>query len=307
MVGNTDDFSGQDDGMTQAPKRRLGRGLAALIGEDTSEEAVIEEVRSLRHVPVELLHANPNNPRKHFKDEDLDELARSIREKGILQPLVVRERADGQYEIVVGERRWRASQRAGVHEVPVLIRSLSEGEALEIALIENIQRADLNALEEARGFSQLMSEFSYTQQQLADSVGKSRSHIANTLRLLNLPEAVRKHIEDGQLTAGHARALVATDAPEALAEQIIRLGLSVREAEGLSRGAAPQSRKTAKPKDADTVALERQLSEALGLRVDIASKARSGGTVTVHYATLEQLDDVCHRLATRRPIDPYTD
>jgi ParB family transcriptional regulator, chromosome partitioning protein len=301
MVGNTDDYSGNYDGMTQAPKRRLGRGLAALIGEDISEEAVIEDIRTLRHVPVELLRANPNNPRKHFKDEDLDELARSIREKGILQPLVVRERADGQYEIVVGERRWRAAQRAGVHEVPVVIQNLSDGEALEIALIENIQRADLNPLEEARGFSQLMNEFSYTQQQLADSVGKSRSHIANTLRLLTLPESVRRHLEEGELTAGHARALVSTESPEALAEQIIRLGLSVREAEDLSRGAAPQNRKRARPpKDADTMALERQLSEALGLKVEVATKARKGGTVTVHYATLEQLDDICHRLAMRR-------
>ena len=301
MVGNTDDYSGNYDGMTQAPKRRLGRGLAALIGEDISEEAVIEDIRTLRHVPVELLRANPNNPRKHFKDEDLDELARSIREKGILQPLVARERTDGQYEIVIGERRWRAAQRAGVHEVPVVIQNLSDGEALEIALIENIQRADLNPLEEARGFSQLMSEFSYTQQQLADSVGKSRSHIANTLRLLTLPESVRRHLEEGELTAGHARALVSTESPEALAEQIIRLGLSVREAEDLSRGAAPQNRKRARPaKDADTMALERQLSEALGLKVEVATKARKGGTVTVHYATLEQLDDICHRLAMRR-------
>ena len=301
MVGNTDDYSGNYDGMTQAPKRRLGRGLAALIGEDISEEAVIEDIRTLRHVPVELLRANPNNPRKHFKDEDLDELARSIREKGILQPLVAREKADGQYEIVVGERRWRAAQRAGVHEVPVVIQNLSDGEALEIALIENIQRADLNPLEEARGFSQLMSEFSYTQQQLADSVGKSRSHIANTLRLLTLPESEKRHLEEGKLTAGHARALVSTESPEALAEQIIRLGLSVREAEDLSRGAAPPNRRRERPpKDADTMALERQLSETLGLKVEVATKARKGGTVTVHYSTLEQLDDVCHRLATVR-------
>jgi ParB family chromosome partitioning protein len=301
MAGSTDPLEGDRDGMTQAPKRRLGRGLAALIGDDTSEEAVVADARNLRHIPIELLHANPNNPRKHFKDEDLEELARSIGEKGVLQPLLARERADGQYEIVAGERRWRAAQRAGVHDVPVLIRALSDGEALEIALIENIQRADLNPLEEARGFSQLMNEFSYTQQQLAESIGKSRSHIANTLRLLNLPDSVKKHIEEGQLTAGHARALVATDTPEALADQIIKLGLTVRQAEELSRGAQPEGRRPAKaPKDADTAALERQLSEALGLKVDIASKGRAGGSLTVHYKTLEQLEDVCDRLVKRQ-------
>jgi len=286
--------------MTQIPKRRLGRGLAALIGDDASEGAVVEDVRNLRHVPIELLHANPNNPRKHFAEEDLEELARSIREKGVLQPLLARERGDGQYEIVAGERRWRAAQRAGIHDVPVLIRPLSDGEALEIALIENIQRADLNALEEARGYTQLMEEFSYTQQQLAQSVGKSRSHIANTLRLLTLPEAVKKYIEEGALTAGHARTLVATGDAAALADHIVKLGLSVRQAEELSRGHAPSERKYAKAqKDADTVALERQLTEALGLKVEIAGKG-PGGSLTVHYKTLEQLDEVCHRLAARK-------
>jgi ParB family chromosome partitioning protein len=286
--------------MTQPQKRRLGRGLAALIGDDTTEEAVVQDVRSLRHVPIEFLHPNPNNPRKHFADGDLEDLTKSIREKGLLQPLVVRQRGSGEYEIVAGERRWRAAQHAGVHEVPVLIRDLSDGEALEIALIENIQRADLNALEEARAYQQLMDQFDYTQQQLADSVGKSRSHIANTIRLLSLPESVRRHIENGALTAGHARALVATDSPQALAEKIIQLGMTVREAEGLSRsqaeakGRAPAVRAQ---KDADTLALERQLGEALGLKVEIANKGRGGGgALTVRYMTLEQLDDVCNRL-----------
>jgi ParB family chromosome partitioning protein len=284
---------------TQPQKRRLGRGLAALIGDDTTEEAVVQDVRSLRHVPIEFLHANPNNPRKHFADSDLEDLTKSIRDKGLLQPLVVRQQGNGEYEIVAGERRWRAAQRAGIHEVPVLIRELSDGEALEIALIENIQRADLNALEEARAYQQLMDQFNYTQQQLADSVGKSRSHIANTIRLLTLPESVRRHIEDGALTAGHARALVATDAPHELAEKIIQLGMTVREAEGLSRSAAeakgrPPAVKA--QKDADTLALERQLSEVLGLKVEIANKGRHGGTLTVRYTTLEQLDDVCNRL-----------
>ena len=284
--------------MTQPQKRRLGRGLAALIGDDTTEEAVVQDARSLRHVPIEFLHANPNNPRKHFADSDLEDLTRSIRDKGLLQPLVVRHRGS-EFEIVAGERRWRAAQRAGIHEVPVLIRDLTDGEALEIALIENIQRADLNALEEARAYQQLMDQFDYTQQQLADSVGKSRSHIANTIRLLSLPESVRRHIEDGALTAGHARALVATDSPQLLAEKIIQLGMTVREAEGLSRSEAeakgrPPAAKA--PKDADTIALERQLSEALGLKVEIANKGRAGGSLTVRYKTLEQLDDVCNRL-----------
>jgi ParB family chromosome partitioning protein len=283
----------------QPQKRRLGRGLAALIGDDTTEEAVVEDLRTLRHVPIEFLHANPNNPRKHFADSDLEDLTRSIRDKGLLQPLVVRQRGNGEFEIVAGERRWRAAQRAGVHEVPVLIRDLSDGEALEIALIENIQRADLNALEEARAYQQLMDQFSYTQQQLADSVGKSRSHIANTIRLLSLPESVRRHIEDGALTAGHARALVATESPQALAEKIIQLGMTVREAEGLSRSAAEAKGRPAfvkAPKDTDTLALERQLSEVLGLKVEIANKGRAGGALTVRYKTLEQLDDICNRL-----------
>lgn len=287
--------------MMQAQKKRLGRGLAALIGDDTSEEAVVQDIRSLRHMPIELVHASPNNPRKHFADADLDDLANSIREKGLLQPIVVRPRADGEYEIVAGERRWRASQRAGIHEVPVLIRELNDGEALEIALIENIQRSDLNPLEEARAYGLLLEQFSYTQQQLADSVGKSRSHIANTLRLLTLPDAVRSLIENGKLTAGHARTLVAADSPADLADQIIKLGLSVREAESLVRDANPSSRpRRAKPeKDADTKALELAVTQTLGLKV-VVDHGTSGGTVTISYKTLEQLEEICRKLQASR-------
>ena len=287
--------------MMQAQKKRLGRGLAALIGDDTSEEAVVQDIRSLRHMPIELIHASPNNPRKHFADADLDDLANSIREKGLLQPIVVRPRADGEYEIVAGERRWRASQRAGIHEVPVLIRELNDGEALEIALIENIQRSDLNPLEEARAYGLLLEQFRYTQQQLADSVGKSRSHIANTLRLLTLPDTVRSLIEDGKLTAGHARTLVAADSPAELADQIIKLGLSVREAESLVRDASPSSRpRKARPeKDADTKALELTVTQALGLKVAVDHKT-SGGTVTISYKTLEQLEEICRKLQASR-------
>jgi ParB family chromosome partitioning protein len=283
-----------------AQKKRLGRGLAALIGDDTSEEAVIQDLRSLRHIPIELLRASPRNPRRHFAESDLEDLARSIKEKGLLQPLVVRPRGEGEYEIVAGERRWRAAQRAGIHELPVVIRELTDGEALEIALIENIQRSDLNPLEEARAYNILLEQYSYTQQQLADSVGKSRSHIANTLRLLNLPESVRLQIESGQLTAGHARALVATDSPKELAEQIIRLGMSVREAESLTRQSSSHSkpRQPRPEKDADTRALERSLAEALGLQVEITHRGPKGGKIIINYKTLEQLDDLCTRLGS---------
>jgi ParB family chromosome partitioning protein len=283
--------------MASTPKKRLGRGLAALIGEDSSEEALVQDVRSLRHMPIEHLKPSPNNPRKHFAEADLEDLSKSIREKGLLQPIVVRPLASGEYEIVAGERRWRAAQRAGVHDVPVLIRELSDGEALEIALIENIQRSDLNPLEEARAYGLLLEQFTYTQQQLADSVGKSRSHIANTLRLLNLPEAVRAQIEDGLLTAGHARALVATKSPAELANQIIKLGLSVRDAENLARGASTHKQPKAKPeKDADTRALEKLVSDAMGLKVEITHKGDGSGAMLITYRTLDQLEDICRRL-----------
>ena len=287
--------------MMQAQKRRLGRGLAALIGDDVVEAASPEESRGLRHLPIELLHSNPNNPRKQFGEEELEDLSKSIREKGLLQPIVVRQRSDGEYEIVAGERRWRASQRAGLHELPVLIRELSDGETLEIALIENIQRSDLNPLEEARAYGQLLEQFTYTQQQLADSVGKSRSHIANTLRLLTLPDSVRAYIEEGKLTAGHARTLVATDSPADLANKIISLGLSVREAETLTRSSSTTStRKSKVDKNADTRALEKQISDTIGLRVEIKAQGREGGTLLIKYKTLDQLDGVTHRLMTKK-------
>jgi ParB family transcriptional regulator, chromosome partitioning protein len=283
--------------MMQVPKKRLGRGLAALIGDDTSEEAVVQDARTLRHMPIELLRASPNNPRKHFADADLDDLAKSIQDKGLLQPIVVRPLANGEYEIVAGERRWRAAQRAGIHDVPVLIRELSDGEALEIALIENIQRSDLNPLEEARAYSLLLEQFNYTQQQLAESIGKSRSHIANTLRLLNLPQSVRQQIEQGSLTAGHARALVATDSAPELAEQIIKLGLSVREAENLARESIPGRKpKLITEKDADTKALEKSVSQAIGLKTEINHKGDAGGSIVISYKTLDQLEEICRKL-----------
>ena len=283
--------------MTQVQKRRLGRGLAALIGDDTNEEAVVQDIRSLRHVPIELLQANPHNPRKHFNEEELNSLAASLKERGLLQPLVVRPRAGGTFEIVAGERRWRASQKAGLHELPVLIRELDDKETLEIALIENVQRADLNPLEEAKAYRQLVDQYGHTQQQLADAIGKSRSHVANTMRLLNLPEATQIQIETGSLTAGHARALIATDSPEELADKIIKLNLTVRQTEDLARDKNASSKsKTIKEKDADTRALEKQLSEVVGLAVSIKHKDKLGGQVIITYKTLDQLDEVIRKL-----------
>jgi ParB family chromosome partitioning protein len=289
--------------MNQPQKRRLGRGLAALIGDD-AEGGPFEEARGFRQIPIELVFANPANPRRAFGEAEIEELAGSIRQKGLLQPLIVRPREDGQgFEIVAGERRWRAAQRAQLHEVPALVRELSDAEALEAALVENIQRADLNPLEEANAYRQLVERFGHTQQQLADALGKSRSHVANTLRLLALPEAVRRHLESGALSAGHARALVVTDAPAALAERIVAQGLSVREAERLARAAqrkrgAPVPPPAPGQKGVDLTALERQLSEATGLRVEIEHRP-AGGRITVHYRSLEQLDEVCRRLGRR--------
>jgi ParB family chromosome partitioning protein len=283
-----------------AYKQRLGRGLAALIGDDADEDTVMDEARGFRRLPIELLHPNPHNPRRRFEAGDLDELVQSIRAQGVLQPLIVRPRSDGQsYEIVAGERRWRAAQRVPLHEVPALVRDFTDGEALEIALIENVQRADLNAIEEAQGYAQLIEHFGYTQQQLASSISKSRSHIANSLRLLSLPDEVKVHLETGALTAGHARTLVASAAPAEFAQEIIRLGLSVREAERLTQDVQHKQRRPRRPPrpNADTRDLERRLGEALGLKIEIVDRGDAGGRLTIHYRTLEQLDEVSRRLA----------
>ncbi|MDP8995755.1 MAG: ParB/RepB/Spo0J family partition protein [Pseudomonadota bacterium] len=283
--------------MSQVQKRRLGRGLAALIGDDTTEEAVVQDIRSLRHVPIELLYANPNNPRKRFAEEDLETLASSLRSRGLLQPLVVRPRPEGGFEIVAGERRWRASQRAGLHELPVLVRELDDKATLEIALIENIQRADLNPLEEARAYRQLIEQYGHTQQELADAVGKSRSHIANTIRLLTLPEETLEKIADGRLSPGHARTLIVSAEPENLANQIIDHKLTVRQAEELARNVANGSTASLhNHKDADTKAFEKQLTEALGLSVTIKHKDKVGGQVVIAYKTLDQFDEIVKKL-----------
>ena len=286
--------------MVQIHKKRLGRGLAALIGDESTEEGIVESARTYRQIPIEFIQPSPLNPRKTFREPEIDDLVESIRSRGVLQPLLVRPVGDGIYEIVAGERRWRASQRAGLHEIPAIIRELSDAEALEIALVENIQRADLNAVEEAEGYRQLIEHYDYTQQQLAEAVGKSRSHIANTLRLLTLPTNVISMIEKGDLTAGHARAVIATDQPEQLAQQIVAQGLSVRDAEALARAenSPAEERKPRKPaaKDADTVALEKRLYDILGLAVVINHRGDAGGEVKIRYKTLDQLDLVCRKL-----------
>ena len=293
-----------------ASKKRLGRGLAALIGDDFMEApvdgaAVEGERDGLRTIAVADLLPSPFNPRQDFDEQELQELAQSIREKGLLQPILARPAEQpGRYEIVAGERRWRAAQMAGVHEVPVILRELDDRAALEVALIENVQRSDLNALEEARGYQRLMEQFGYTQQQLADIIGKSRSHVANTLRLLKLPEDVRALVRDGALSAGHARALVATDDPASLAKKIVRLGLSVREAEKLAQEhAAREDKKAAKDADAsadrdstNTRALERELEQALGIAVQIRQQGKKGGRLVLKWQSLEQLGDLCRRL-----------
>ncbi len=294
--------------MAQAQtKKRLGRGLAALIGDDVIEEAVVPDTsKPYRQLPVEYLTPNPNNPRKDFDTEDIQDLANSIREKGVLQPIVVRpvDGASDRFEIVAGERRWRAAQKASLHDVPVIVRDFSDGEALEIAIVENVQRADLNPLEEADGYSQLIAKFSYTQEQLSKVIGKSRSHIANTLRLSNLPPKVLDHLRSGALTAGHARALLSSGVPaEELASRIIGEGLSVRDTERLAKDAAQngsaKKKGKAKPasRDADIMALEKSLTDALGLRVSVSHKGNAGGELKIMYKTLEQLDEVCRRLS----------
>jgi ParB family chromosome partitioning protein len=252
-----------------------------------------------KRLPVEFLIANRANPRRDFDVEHLEELTNSIREKGVMQPLLVRPSPDpNQFEIIAGERRWRAAQRAGLHDVPVIIREVDDKEALELAIIENVQRVDLNPLEEAMGYGQLIEQFSYTQQDLADVIGKSRSHVANTLRLLKLPAEVKEMLSRGELTAGHARTLITADDPLTLARQIISGGLSVREAEAIGQKGGTSHRRapeTKSARDADTVAVEKRIADALGMVVVLDHKAR-GGTLEIHYKTLEQLDLITAKL-----------
>lgn len=290
-------------------RKGLGKGLASLMADVpisvTSDAEPGRPLPADRMVPVEKLQPNPDQPRRSFTEEALGELAASIEEKGIIQPLIVRQTGDDTYEIVAGERRWRAAQMVRLHEVPVLVRDYTDTEVLEVAIIENVQRADLNPVEEAAGFRQLMDRFGHTQEKIAEALGKSRSHIANSLRLLSLPEEVQTFLSNGDLSAGHARALITTDDPIGLAKTVIAKGLSVRETERLAKaGAEPKKEKTERTtpeKDADTKALEDDLSAATGLKIRIDHKpGGEAGRVSIDYVSLDQLDEVCRMLSRGR-------
>ena len=286
--------------MSDEPRKGLGRGLSALLGDEAEGR---ERVRATHTVPIEQVSPGQFQPRQRFDDKEMASLVESVRARGILQPILVRRAPlqDGGYEIIAGERRWRAAQRAQLHEIPVIVREFSDEESLEIALIENLQRENLSPIEEANAYQRLMDEFDHTQEVLAKTVGKSRSSVANTLRLLTLPQSVQDHVDTGKLSAGHARALVGFDDAERLAGDIIRKGLSVRQAEHLaqsSKGGPPDGRKKARAKDPDTIALEHDLSTMLGLRVSIKFRGdgAKGGSVSINYSTLDQLDDILQRL-----------
>jgi ParB family chromosome partitioning protein len=292
-------------------RRGLGRGLSALL--DEVEAASTPEGRraaGVLDVAIELIRPNPDQPRRMFGSEEMGELADSIRERGVLQPILVRPMPGQEktYQIIAGERRWRAAQQAGLRAIPALVRDLADQEVMEVALIENIQRADLNALEEARGYDAMAQRFQRSPDAIAKVVGKSRSHVANTLRLMRLPKAVQEHLEAGRLTAGHARAILDLDEAEDFADQMVKHGLSVRQTEALARaakrdeGEAPRGSKAAAAKDADTRSLEADLEDVLGLTVEI--RDRGGvGEVRIAYGTLEQLDDLCRRLSRGGGVD----
>ena len=298
-----------------AGRQNLGRGLAALFGDETAAaagKAEPDDTRPLKMVPIEFLRPGRFQPRHHFDPAQIQSLVDSVREKGILQPILVRRvgTEPNAYEIVAGERRWRAAQLAQLHEVPVTIRELEDRDALEIALVENIQRENLNPLEEAEGYRRLMEEFKHTQEDLARAVGKSRSHVANMMRLLALPQPVREMVENGELTAGHARALIGVADAERIAREVAKQGLNVRQTEKLISSAKPSAAKPAPaptppepPKDANTLALERDLSNLLGLKVSIGFRSGIGGELVIHYQTLDQLDDVLRRL--KKPVSHH--
>ncbi len=299
------------------PPRRLGRGLSALLGDDKPQlDAIVGQPNTqasasggeassgsgLSILPTAFIERYDGQPRVHFDQAALDDLARSVKEKGVLQPILVRRLSQDRYQIIAGERRWRAAQQAGLHEVPVIVLDIDDREALEVAIVENVQRRDLSPIEEARGYSRLIQDFDHTQEVLAKIVGKSRSHVANILRLLGLPDAVQAMVDTGALSMGHARALIGLPEAERLAKEIVDKGLSVRQAEILAsanKGTAKLKGKVkaqAQQKDADTKALEKDLSAALGLKVTINHRGDTGGNITVDYSTLEQLDDVCIKL-----------
>ena len=294
----------REQAMAEEMRSRLGRGLASLIGDVGGEAAHVERPRAQRKVPIEFLKPNPRNPRRAFSEAELGELADSIKQHGVIQPIVVRpvKGAQDRYEIIAGERRWRASQAAGLHEVPIVPLDVSDSDALELAIIENVQREDLNPMEEAQGYHALAGEFKRSQEDIARIVGKSRSHVANMMRLTKLPAEVQAFISQGQISAGHARALIGVPDPLAAAKRILEQGLNVRQTEELAHDEGvpelkPQkSRAGGKAKDPDTVALEKRVSDALGLTVSVNHR-NPGGTVQINYRNLEQLDEVVRRLA----------
>ncbi|MDB6178165.1 ParB/RepB/Spo0J family partition protein [Paracoccus sp. Z330] len=296
-------------GDNKLAKRGLGRGLSALMADmDLSTAEPANPTRDRTMIPIEQITANPDQPRRSFEPEALRELADSLKNRGVLQPLIVRPHPqdDGIFQIVAGERRWRAAQMAQLHELPVIVRQLSDTEVLEVAIIENIQRADLNAIEEAASFRQLMDRFGHTQERLADALNKSRSHIANLLRLLNLPDQVQDFVKEGKLSAGHARALITAPNPALLARKVMEKGLSVRETEELVRKQINPDEQGKKParrqreKDADTRALESDLSAQLSMKVSIDHGGTKGGTIAIAYKDLEQLDQLCQILGGHR-------
>ena len=288
-------------------RRGLGRGLSALMADvnmDNSRTAPAVERAPDSHLPIEKIFPNPNQPRRVFEPQAMEELAESIRQKGVIQPLIVRPSADGRYEIVAGERRWRAAQAANLHQIPVLIRDFSDMEMLEIAIIENIQRADLNAIDEAQAYKQLMDKFGHTQEKIAEGLSRSRSHIANLLRLLTLPEVVQDLVRTARLSAGHARALIGTPDAEAIAMQVVKDGLSVRAVEDMMRkkstdgtSSTPAPRRPLSEKDADTKALEADLAASTKMAISIEHNAGGGGTVAITYKTLDDLDRLCALLS----------
>jgi ParB family chromosome partitioning protein len=290
--------------MAEETRSRLGRGLASLIGDVGGEAAHVERPRAQRKVPIEFIKANPRNPRRTFAEAELTELADSIKQRGVIQPIVVRavKGANDRFEIIAGERRWRAAQLAGLHEVPIVPVEVSDGEALEIAIVENVQRADLNAMEEALGYHALANEFKHSADDIAKLVGKSRSHVANMMRLTKLPTDVQALISSGQLSAGHARALINVPDASSAAKRVVAEGLSVRQTEALAHEEGAPERKSMKPrsasastKDTDTLDLEKRVSDALGLKVTVSHRD-PGGTVQIRYGDLDQLDEVMRRL-----------
>lgn len=290
----------------QGDRRTLGRGLSALLGDVQPPVAATETAAapaSADTIPIELIHANPAQPRRRFPEAELQELAASIRERGVIQPIIVRPHPDKseQYQIVAGERRWRAAQLAQLHRLPALVRPFDDRTVLEVAIVENVQRQDLDPIEEAEGYIQLVERFGYTQVALAKIVGKSRSHLANTMRLATLPEGVRVHLVSGALSAGHARALLSAPEPEALAARVVAEGLTVRQTEALARGGAPGLARPRRPsapaaKDADTRQLEGDLSAAIGMHAQLAPQPDGSGELRIRYRDLEELDRLCEKL-----------